>query len=159
MNAVKIVFPKATNLFCRFHIDKNVKTKCKTLVGQKNAWDYVMEAWESLVDYPFEQEFNDSLMKFEIVCSPWSMLVDYVMQTWLIPHKHKFVKTWTNKVMYLGNTTTNRYKNCKSILVLITRHQWIKIIVCVYFFVFFKCRVESAHWALKRILHNSLRPM
>jgi len=37
MNAVKIVFPKATNLLCRFHINKNVKTKCKTLVGKKNA--------------------------------------------------------------------------------------------------------------------------
>ena len=28
----------------RDSIDKNVKTKCKTLVAQKNAWDYVMEA-------------------------------------------------------------------------------------------------------------------
>jgi len=37
MNAVKIVFRESTNLLCRFHIDKNVKAKCKTLVGQKNA--------------------------------------------------------------------------------------------------------------------------
>ncbi|KAL5190491.1 Protein FAR1-RELATED SEQUENCE 5 [Glycine soja] len=37
MNDVKIVFLEATNLLCWFHIDKNVKTKCKTLVGQKNA--------------------------------------------------------------------------------------------------------------------------
>jgi len=44
MNAVKIVFLEAINLLCRFHIDKNVKAKCKTLVGQKNAWGYVMEA-------------------------------------------------------------------------------------------------------------------
>ncbi|XP_028186369.1 protein FAR1-RELATED SEQUENCE 5-like [Glycine soja] len=44
MNAVKTVFLNATNLLCRFHIDKNVKAKCKTLVAQKNAWDYVMEA-------------------------------------------------------------------------------------------------------------------
>ena len=49
---MKIVLPESTNLLCRFHIDKNVKAKCKTLVGQKNAWDYVMEAWESLVDFP-----------------------------------------------------------------------------------------------------------
>ena len=35
MNVVKIVFPEATNLLCRFHIDKNVKAKCKTLVGKK----------------------------------------------------------------------------------------------------------------------------
>ena len=37
MNAVKTIFPDAMNLLCRFHIDKNVKAKCKTLVAQKNA--------------------------------------------------------------------------------------------------------------------------
>jgi len=35
MNVVKIVFPESTNLLCRFHIDKNVKVKCKMYVGQK----------------------------------------------------------------------------------------------------------------------------
>ena len=44
MNAVKTVFPESTNLLCQFHIDKNVKAKCKTFVDQKNAWDYVKEA-------------------------------------------------------------------------------------------------------------------
>ena len=44
VNAMKIVFPESTKLLCRFHINKNVKAKCKTLVGKKNAWDYVMEA-------------------------------------------------------------------------------------------------------------------
>ena len=33
MNAVKTVFLDATNMLCRFHIDKNVMTKCKTLVA------------------------------------------------------------------------------------------------------------------------------
>lgn len=36
MNAVKVVFPECTDLLCRFHIDKNVKAKCKSLIGQKN---------------------------------------------------------------------------------------------------------------------------
>ena len=44
MNVVKTVFSDATNLLCWIHIDKNVKAKCKTLVAQKNARDYVMEA-------------------------------------------------------------------------------------------------------------------
>jgi len=70
MNAVKTIFPGYTNLLCWFHIDKNVKEKCKIIVAHKNAWDYVMEAWESLVDCPSEQEFDDYLMKFEIACSP-----------------------------------------------------------------------------------------
>ncbi|KAH1262488.1 Protein FAR1-RELATED SEQUENCE 6 [Glycine max] len=37
MNAVKTVFPECTNLLYRFHIDKNVKAKCKFLIGEKNA--------------------------------------------------------------------------------------------------------------------------
>ena len=35
MNAVKTVFPECTNLLCMFHIDKNVKAKCKSLIGEK----------------------------------------------------------------------------------------------------------------------------
>ncbi|KAL5148542.1 Protein FAR1-RELATED SEQUENCE 5 [Glycine soja] len=99
MNVVKTVFPECTNLLYRFHINKNVKAKCKSLIGQKNAWEYVMDAWGSL--------FAECLQKFQMTYSPWSMFVDY-----------------TNKVMHLGNTTTNK--------------------------------VESAHRALKRVLHNSL---
>ena len=33
MNAVKTTFPEATNFLSQFHIDKNVKAKCKTFVG------------------------------------------------------------------------------------------------------------------------------
>jgi len=37
MNAINVVFPKASNLLCRFHIDKNVKAKCKMIVHPKEA--------------------------------------------------------------------------------------------------------------------------
>jgi len=37
MNAIRIVFPEAYNLLCRFHIDKNVKAKCKMLVHPREA--------------------------------------------------------------------------------------------------------------------------
>ena len=57
MNAVKIVFPECTNLLCRFHINKNVKAKYKSLISQKNAWEYAMDNWGYLVDCPSEQEF------------------------------------------------------------------------------------------------------
>jgi len=72
-----------------------------------------MKAWGNLVDCPSKEEFDEWLEKFEINCSPWLMFVDYVNQIWIIPHREKFVKAWTNTVMYLGNTTTNRYENCK----------------------------------------------
>ena len=35
MNAMKIVFTDCTNLLCKFHIDKNIKAKSKSLVGKK----------------------------------------------------------------------------------------------------------------------------
>ncbi|KAL5166309.1 hypothetical protein HKD37_18G051289 [Glycine soja] len=62
----------------------------------------------SLVDYPCESYFDEYLMNLEMACSPWPMFVGYVCQTWVILHKEKFVKARTNKVMHLGNTTTNR---------------------------------------------------
>ncbi|KAH1229382.1 PKS-NRPS hybrid synthetase [Glycine max] len=111
MNVVKVVFPECKNLLCRFHIDKNVKAKCKSLVGQKNVWDYVMDNWGNLVDCPLEQEFPEHLQRFQVVCSPWPMFTDYVCETWIIPHKEKFILAWTNKVMHLGNTTTNRVES------------------------------------------------
>ncbi|KAH1212507.1 PKS-NRPS hybrid synthetase [Glycine max] len=91
MNAVKDVFPECTNLLCRFHINKNVKAKCKSLIAQKNAWDYVMDCWGCLTDSPSEQQFDECLKKFEMACAPWPMFVDYVKETWIIPHKETFV--------------------------------------------------------------------
>ncbi|KAL5127506.1 Protein FAR1-RELATED SEQUENCE 5 [Glycine soja] len=116
MNAVKDVFPECTNLLCSFHINKNVKAKCKSLIAQKNAWDYVMDCWGCLTDCPSEQQFDECLKKFEMACAPWPMFVDYVKETWIIPHKEKFVSAWTNKVMHLGNTITNRAESAHSSL-------------------------------------------
>ncbi|KAL5142514.1 PKS-NRPS hybrid synthetase [Glycine soja] len=104
VNAVKVVFPECKNLLCRFHIDKNVKAKSKSLIGQKNAWDYVMDSWGNL-------EFPKHLQRFQVACSPWPMFTDYVCETWIVPHKEKFILAWTNKVMHLGNTTTNRVES------------------------------------------------
>ncbi|KAL5141571.1 hypothetical protein HKD37_09G024889 [Glycine soja] len=54
-----------------FHIDKNVKAKCKSLIGQKNTLDYVMDSWGNLVDCPLEQEFLEHLQRVESV--HWSL--------------------------------------------------------------------------------------
>ncbi|KAH1197865.1 hypothetical protein GmHk_18G051546 [Glycine max] len=60
--------------------------------------------------------FDECLKKFEIACAPCPMFVDYVKETWIIPHKEKFVSAWTNKVMNLGNTTTNKVESAHSSL-------------------------------------------
>jgi len=77
MNAIGDVFPKASNIRCRFHIDKNVKAKCKMIVHPREAWDQVMEAWGSIVDCDNEQQFQDCVLAFKVVCSTWPIFVDY----------------------------------------------------------------------------------
>ena len=68
-----------------------------------------MDNWGTLVDCPSEQQFAESLQKFQIAYSPWSMFVDYVNDTWIILHKAMCITAWTYKGMHLGNTTTNKY--------------------------------------------------
>ncbi|KAH1254068.1 hypothetical protein GmHk_04G010590 [Glycine max] len=62
--------------------------------------------WHRIKDE--DMQFDECLKKFEMACAPWPMFVDYVKETWIIPHKEKFVSAWTNKVMHLENTTTNK---------------------------------------------------
>jgi len=51
---------------------------------------------------------NICVEAFNVVCSAWLIFTEYVISTWLNPHKEKFVKVWTDKVMHLGNTKSNK---------------------------------------------------
>ncbi|XP_068487107.1 uncharacterized protein [Phaseolus vulgaris] len=71
MNAINIVFPKARNLLCRFHINKNVKAKCKMLVDSIEAWEVVMDSWRTIIDCTDIAQFDEFVKSFETICSPW----------------------------------------------------------------------------------------
>jgi len=87
MNAINIMFPKATNLLCRFHINKNVKAKCKMLVDCIESLQVVMDSWRTIIDYTEIAKFDGFVKIFETICSPWPLLVEYVKNTWIILHK------------------------------------------------------------------------
>ncbi|KAJ1395525.1 FAR1-related protein [Sesbania bispinosa] len=50
-----------------------------------------------------------TIKQFEEMCPP--NFFDYVNKTWIIPHKEKFLAAWIDRVMHLGNTTTNRVES------------------------------------------------
>ena len=50
----------------------------------------------------------------------------------MIPHKEKIVKAWTNKVMHLGNTTTNRYEYCFLFMLICLSVNLIENVAVVY---------------------------
>ena len=109
MNVVGIVFLECYHVLCHFHIQKNVQEKCKMLVNSVDSWDVVLQAWENVMDCEDELKFNDCVNRLEFVCQSWPVFFEYVNDSWIIPYKKFFVKAWTNKVMHLGNTTSNRY--------------------------------------------------
>jgi len=64
MNIIRIVFLEAYNLLCRFHINKNVKVKCKMSVHPRKAQNQVMQAWGSIVDCNIVEVFEDCVNVF-----------------------------------------------------------------------------------------------
>ncbi|XP_058734907.1 protein FAR1-RELATED SEQUENCE 5-like [Vicia villosa] len=107
MKAIETIFPKTANLLCRFHMNKNVKSKCKEHVGD-DMRETVEKMWFELIKASDEMEYHQRLKQLEDACVDSKGFIDYVNDTWLTPHRHRFVEAWINQVLHLGNTTTNR---------------------------------------------------
>ena len=73
--------------------------------------DKVVELSPHIIDVATEEEYISRVTIIEKSCQDFKKFVQYVHDTWLIPHKDKFVRAWIHNVMHLGNTTTNRYIN------------------------------------------------
>ncbi|XP_050875787.1 uncharacterized protein LOC127079451 [Lathyrus oleraceus] len=58
-----------------------------------------------------EVAYGQRLHQLEQACVDYSGFINYVKNTWLTPHRHRFVGAWINRVLHLGNTTTNRVES------------------------------------------------
>ena len=58
MKAINIVFANASYLLCKWHINKNVLTKCKKMFETKAKWDRFTLYWNMLVNSSTEEEFT-----------------------------------------------------------------------------------------------------
>jgi alpha-glucosidase len=65
--------------------------------------------WMEVVWASDEVEYGQRLHQLEQACVDYSGFINYVKDTWLTPHRQRFVGAWINRVLHLGNTTTNRY--------------------------------------------------
>ena len=107
LKAVKHVFPNSKHILCMFHINKNVKARAKAYLDNRYAED-VLDIWQRIVDSSSE-EYAFHVSGLENYPQPIAKFVEYVKETWLIPHKEMFVRAWTDTVMHMGNLTSNRY--------------------------------------------------
>ncbi|XP_058774851.1 uncharacterized protein LOC131649121 [Vicia villosa] len=68
----------------------------------------IQKLWYKLVRASDEVEYRQQLQQFEHTYVDFRDIFYYVKDTWLTPHRHKFVTIWINQVLHLGDTTTNR---------------------------------------------------
>ena len=109
MNALEVVFPSSTNLLSESHISKNVKAKCKMPVTKAEDWETMMDTWASLVSSIDEEMYKQWLKSFTNMCAHYPTFQEYVYYTWLMHHRERYVQAWTDHVLHVVNTTTNRY--------------------------------------------------
>jgi len=123
MNVVDTIFPEATALLCEYHIKRNVRSKCKTYckvndlkgkdgnkIKPNSMVKTIMLAWEDIVNSDTEEAYVENCNRFKVLCVKFPKFVEYVESTILGPVKENIVKSWVNKFMHKGNTTTNRVK-------------------------------------------------
>ena len=108
MNAIKVVFPNAANLLCRWHISRNILANCKKCFETNDRWGAFISCWNMLVVSPTESDYTQMLSALERNYAGYPHAVDYVKTSWLNKHKEQFVAAWTDRHMHFGNVTTNR---------------------------------------------------
>ncbi|XP_068487177.1 uncharacterized protein [Phaseolus vulgaris] len=111
LNAFNIVFLMDTTYKTNKYRLPLLEIVGVTCTDSVEAWEVVMDSWKTIIDYTKIGKFDEFVKIFETICSPWPLLFEYVKNTWIIPHKEKFVKCWTNLLMHLGNTTSNRVES------------------------------------------------
>ncbi|GAU27955.1 hypothetical protein TSUD_146730 [Trifolium subterraneum] len=116
MNVVAKVFPNSTALVCWVYVYKNVKAKLQALCNAKEQkMDQLLKTlklqWNSIVDSTSEESYTTAVVDFRKVFEKFPNFVKYVETTVLDPVKEKFVSAWTDNVMHIGNTTTNRVES------------------------------------------------
>ncbi|XP_028081232.1 uncharacterized protein LOC114282693 [Camellia sinensis] len=70
-------------------------------------WKKFNHEWNFLVYSSSEIQFDERLKSLLKEFSSYPDTVNYVMNTWLVPYKEKFVAAWTDTCMHCGNVTTN----------------------------------------------------
>ncbi|GAO52328.1 hypothetical protein G7K_6407-t1 [Saitoella complicata NRRL Y-17804] len=106
MHANAKVFPTAAKLLCRWHIEKNVVTNCKSAFRTKEEWDgffnTMQELMKSLTEEKFEENLADLMRDYE----RYETVTSYVET--LLPYKTYFVSAWVDRVTHLGSSVSSR---------------------------------------------------
>ncbi|KAM0036796.1 putative OTU domain, FHY3/FAR1 family protein [Helianthus debilis subsp. tardiflorus] len=111
MGACAKVFPDASRLICRWHIQRNVMKHRKGAFTDED-WKNFLSFWGTLIESPSKPiyEYHLRNMRKRLVECKRSIF-KYVYDNWLKDYKEMFVFVWTDKRRNFGNRTTNRVES------------------------------------------------
>ncbi|GLT97852.1 hypothetical protein SLE2022_153970 [Rubroshorea leprosula] len=107
MNAIRVVFPSATNLLCVWHIEKNILSNCKRHFEAQKDWDAFMSSWNGVIGSSSEIDFEKNWRLFEELHKERREVLTYIGKTWL-PFKEQFVDAWAEKFPHFGHWVSSR---------------------------------------------------
>ncbi|XP_077221058.1 PKS-NRPS hybrid synthetase cheA-like [Tasmannia lanceolata] len=115
MRAIQVVFPRAMNLLCVWHIEKNILSKCKRHFQDGDIWDIFFSSWSTLIESPTEMAYHKAWKDFQDEFKDKVIALNYISSTWLL-FKECFIKAWTEKYLHFSNRATSRVEGAHSML-------------------------------------------
>lgn len=84
-------------------------------VSNRDVIKKIMRAWKAMVESPSQELYANALVEFQDGCSDFPPFLKYVMTT-LNEVKEKIVRAWTDRVLHLGCTSTNRVESAHALV-------------------------------------------
>ncbi|KAI8565765.1 hypothetical protein RHMOL_Rhmol03G0286900 [Rhododendron molle] len=106
LSAIEACFPSARHILCIWHINQCIIKHCRGVLGPSFN-DFYM-SWHSLINSTTQASFNQ---KWNAMCDDYKQypqLLQYLVNTWIMPYRDRFVAAWTNTCMHLGNNSSQR---------------------------------------------------
>lgn len=110
-------FEGIPGLICRWHINMNVLAKTKAFfpkpirlrdgtIERHPTFAGFLRAWNELIEASSVPQFEELLARLQAASHPYEA-VAYVVNTWIEPYKHQFVRCFINNVRHFGHTSTS----------------------------------------------------
>ncbi|KAI3516123.1 hypothetical protein L1887_15033 [Cichorium endivia] len=82
INACGQVFPNATRLLCRWHIEQNILKNCRPSIRSQHDWDSFKSKWKLLVNSPTWVAYMENYKGLHSVLAKYPGVLKYIEQTW-----------------------------------------------------------------------------
>ncbi len=104
-----MIFSSANHLLYIWHINNNVVVNCKKSFSTKKAWIKFFDQWKSMIYAHSKDEFWENWrIFFDKYHSSHEECVKYLLFTYIINYRQRFVKCYINKMLHFDITMSSR---------------------------------------------------